>query len=46
MYDKLHPKQLIFFPLQISPLYIVVCMASFKYIICGSNLVTVYYVWL
>lgn len=47
MYDKLHPKQFIFFPLQISPPYInVVCVLSFKSIICISKLVTVYYVWL
>jgi len=47
MYDKLLSKQLIFFPLQISLLYVnVFCMLSFKYVICSSNLVTVYCVWL
>jgi len=46
-YLRQHPKQLIFFPLEISPLYIiVVCMLGFRYIICSSNLVTVYYVCL
>ena len=46
-YLRPHTKQLILFPLEISPLHIiVVCMLSFRYIIFSCNLVTVYYVCL